>query len=177
MKAFFRRDRWSPYFVGTFIGLLLTFLLTVGYSIGVSTGVARVGALIENTVAKNHMQQTPYFLGLVSDKIILDWKILFILGIFLGALIASKLSGKKDLPSNVIWLGRFGTSKGRRNFAAFVGGFFLLFGARLANGCTSGHAISGGAQLAVTSWVFMLSLFAAGIPTSLYIYSKTKGTL
>ena len=176
MKKFLLRDRWSPYLVGSLIGFLLTFLVTAGYTIGVSTGVARVAALLENTLAHSHLQKTPYFLGLLADRVILDWKILFIIGIFFGALIASKLSSKNNLVTNTIWVNQFGTSKSKRKFAAFLGGFFLLFGARLANGCTSGHAISGGAQLSLTSWVFMLSLFAVAIPTSMYIYSKPRIT-
>jgi uncharacterized membrane protein YedE/YeeE len=36
------------------------------------------------------------------------------------------------------------------------------FGTRLARGCTSGLALSGGALLSVGAWVFMLAIFAAG---------------
>ncbi len=176
MKEFFKQDRWSPYLVGILIGLLLTLLLTAGYTIGVSTAVARAGALIENIFAAKHLEKTPYFRALLSDKVILDWKILFIIGIFLGSFIASKLAPKSKLSHNTVWVRQFGVSPRKRKFFAFIGGIFLLFGARVANGCTSGHAISGGAQLSLTSWVFMLSLFAVGIPTSMYIYSKSRRT-
>ena len=33
------------------------------------------------------------------------------------------------------------------------------FAARLGRGCTSGQALSGGAELALGSWVFMFAVF------------------
>lgn len=41
----------------------------------------------------------------------------------------------------------------------FIGGIFLLFGARMANGCTSGHMMSGIMQLSVSSIIFTIVLF------------------
>jgi uncharacterized protein len=35
------------------------------------------------------------------------------------------------------------------------------FGAKLARGCTSGQALSGGALFSVGSWIFILTCFAA----------------
>ena len=48
----------------------------------------------------------------------------------------------------------------------------MVFGARLAGGCTSGHGISGDLQLAVTSWVFITVAFAAAITTAFLIYGR-----
>jgi uncharacterized membrane protein YedE/YeeE len=50
---------------------------------------------------------------------------------------------------------------------SFLGGVLLLYGARMAGGCTSGHGISGGLQLAVSSYLFMAAMFAAGIATAI----------
>jgi hypothetical protein len=44
---------------------------------------------------------------------------------------------------------------------AFAGGLLSGFGARMARGCTSGLALSGGATLSAGAFVFMLSVFAA----------------
>ena len=44
-----------------------------------------------------------------------------------------------------------------------VGGFLVGFGTRYANGCTSGHAISGLSALRVTSFVAVLGFFAGGL--------------
>ncbi len=53
-------------------------------------------------------------------------------------------------------------STGMRWAFAFAGGVIMAYGARLARGCTSGQALSGGAVLSVGSWAFMFSIFAAG---------------
>ncbi|KAJ1558606.1 hypothetical protein HK405_013321 [Cladochytrium tenue] len=47
--------------------------------------------------------------------------------------------------------------------AAVVGGALLVLGARIAGGCTSGHGISGCAQLGVASMVTVASMFAGGV--------------
>jgi uncharacterized membrane protein YedE/YeeE len=42
---------------------------------------------------------------------------------------------------------------------AFVGGALSGIAAQIARGCTSGQAVTGGAELALGSWVFMFSVF------------------
>jgi uncharacterized membrane protein YedE/YeeE len=46
-----------------------------------------------------------------------------------------------------------------------LGGFLVGFGARYANGCTSGHAISGLSNLQASSLVAVLGFFAGGLFT------------
>ncbi|MOA68345.1 putative inner membrane protein [compost metagenome] len=53
---------------------------------------------------------------------------------------------------------------------AFVGGAIMAFGARLAGGCTSGHAISGALQLSVSSWVALVCFFVAAVATAHLLY-------
>lgn len=50
---------------------------------------------------------------------------------------------------------------------AFGAGFLMLFGARLADGCTSGHGLSGVAQLGVGSTIAVAAMFAGGITTAM----------
>ena len=45
---------------------------------------------------------------------------------------------------------------------AVVGGILMGFAARLARGCTSGQALTGGAILSLGSWIFMMCVFAGG---------------
>jgi hypothetical protein len=47
-------------------------------------------------------------------------------------------------------------------FVAVGGGVLMGMGAKLARGCTSGQALSGGALLSVGSWIFIVTCFAAG---------------
>jgi len=42
----------------------------------------------------------------------------------------------------------------------------IIFGARLAGGCTSGHIISGMTQLAVSGVLFAAAVFASGLLTA-----------
>ncbi len=49
---------------------------------------------------------------------------------------------------------------------AFAGGFALLFGARLASGCPSGHGLTGMARLSIGSFVTVAAMFAGGMLTA-----------
>ena len=71
-----------------------------------------------------------------------------------------------------VWRERFGPSVAKRFIAAFLGGVVIMYGARLAGGCTSGHGISGGLQLALSSWLFLGVLFATGIGVSAVLFRK-----
>jgi len=50
-----------------------------------------------------------------------------------------------------------------RLVVGFAGGILLGFGGRWADGCTSGHGISGTMQLAVSSWISAICFFIGGI--------------
>ena len=52
---------------------------------------------------------------------------------------------------------------------SFIGGFILLYGARMADGCTSGHMMSGMMQGSISGYVFAASVFATAIPTAILI--------
>ena len=62
------------------------------------------------------------------------------------------------------------TSPTRRYVAAFIGGIIAMYGARLANGCTSGNGISGGLQLALSGWVFLVVMFITGTITAFILF-------
>lgn len=169
-----QKETWSPYWVGLWIGLLLTALLAFGRSLGASTAIARVGAILTGWLSPNQVADHPYFQTLLANGVLFDWRILFLVGLLAGAFFSARAVKKSSSFTPKTWEQTFGKSKLLRALGAFVGGALLLFGARIANGCTSGHAISGGAQLAVTSWVFMISLFAIGIPVSKLLYQGKK---
>jgi hypothetical protein len=42
----------------------------------------------------------------------------------------------------------------------------------MADGCTSGHTISGAAQLALSGWVATMGFFLGGIALALLIYGR-----
>ncbi len=55
-----------------------------------------------------------------------------------------------------------------------IGGVLIMYGARMAGGCTSGHGISGSLQLALSSWVFFLTLFAFGLIKALVLFRGNR---
>ena len=97
------------------------------------------------------------------------------LGVFVGALLSSRLSGdrtRRAVPP--VWEGRFGPGAGKRLAVAFLGGAVMMLGARLAGGCTSGHAVSGNLQLAVSSLVFTLTFGVVGVLAARAIYGTEE---
>ena len=105
------------------------------------------------------------------------WEAGIFIGLIIGGLVASWLSGDSSgtkLPE--LWTQRFGTSRAKSSALAFIAGIILIYGARLAGGCTSGHGISGSLQLAVSSWAFFFSLFASGLATAFLLFRKTTLT-
>lgn len=177
MLAYLRKPRWSPYVVGTGIGLLswATFYF-MGKALGTSTSFVGAAGSALCTVAPDHVASSAYYLKEYGAKDggfkpIFDWQmsldVALVLGAFLAAWLGRTLS-KESVPS--VWAQRFGPSVAKRYLAAFIGGFILIFGARMAGGCTSGHGISGGLQLAVSSWTFFMSMFVSGIATAVLLF-------
>ena len=168
-----KSPRWNPYLVGALIGVLslLTFSLA-DKPIGMSTGIAQAsGACAMPVIGAEGVAANTYW----AKKAVPAWDYgsLFVLGSFFGALASALVSGSFKLESvPAIWRERFGASVGKRLLAAFLGGVVILFGARLADGCTSGHGISGSLQLAVSSWTFFLVMFASGIVTAFLLFPR-----
>jgi uncharacterized membrane protein YedE/YeeE len=52
----------------------------------------------------------------------------------------------------------------------FVGGLFIGFGTRLANGCTAGHGIFGVSNLERASIISTVTFLLAGIATTQFVY-------
>ena len=55
-----------------------------------------------------------------------------------------------------------------------VAGILVGVGTSFASGCTSGHGISGGLQLAVSSWLFLGVMFAVGIVVAKLTFRHAK---
>ena len=170
------KQSWSPYLVGAGIGVLSWFAFaTADRPIGISTAFEYTAALTEKAAAPQLAQSNPYFAEKAKDNKTpkIDWEWMLVVGVFLGAYLSSKLSGdrsQEQVPPMRRW--RFGDKPIVRYFGAFVGGFIMMLGARIAQGCMSGHAISGVLQFALSSWMFAPLIFAAGIATAFLIYGK-----
>jgi len=167
---------WSPYVVGVGVGVLSWFAFaTADHPLGVSTAFENTAALVERAAVPQAEQTNGYFAKKAEEgkppKI--GWEWMVVLGVFLGALLSSRLSGDRSTEAvPAMWKERFGGSVVLRLTAAFLAGLLMMFGARLASGCTSGHGISGSLQLAVSSWVFTAVFFAAATVTALALYGR-----
>jgi len=161
---------WSPYLVGALIGLLS--MATFYFSdkpLGASTAYALLAGMVGKLVAPRHTESLKYYR---DTKPKVDWEVMLLIGVVVGAFVAAWSGGELTgewLPP--MWAARFGqASVGWRLAAAFAGGLLMAFGARLADGCTSGHGISGTLQLAVGSWIAVISFFVGGIATAMLLF-------
>ncbi len=171
MKNALKMKSWSPYVVGAGIGILSWFtFLTAGNALGISTAFESTAAIAEQQILPQMAATNPFFEKKVPK---IDWGWMLVVGVFVGALISSKISGDRGSETvPPLWAERFGSSSMRRLATAFVGGLLMMLGARLAGGCTSGHGISGSLQLAVSSWLFVAIAFPAGILTTFFLFGR-----
>ena len=96
------------------------------------------------------------------------WQMAMVIGIALGAFISTTISGARRQIISPVWKRAVGIDTlASRAPMAFAGGFIMVVGARIADGCTTGHGISGMAQLAVGSTVAVAAMFAGAIATAL----------
>jgi len=158
----------NPYLMGIALGLvLLASFLIMGKGLGASGAANRMGVAAIDTVAPGHVTANAYLAAnKAGGKSPLDnWYVFELLGVFLGGAVSAYAAGR--LKRGIVRGPR--ASIRFRLVAAFAGGAIMGVGARLARGCTSGQALSGGALLSVGSWVFMLAVFAGGYAMAYFV--------
>ncbi len=160
-----RQIDWNPYIVGAGIGVLSWLVIViVDDPLGITTEFsALAGGVAIPFLGADSVAQNTYW---KATPPALNYGALFLLGVILGAL-ASALATRKFRIETIpaVWRERFGSSPMRRFSWAFLAGALEMYGARMAGGCTSGHSLSGGLQLALSSWLFTLVIFTAAIAT------------
>lgn len=146
----------DPYLIGVGIGLtLLTAYVVVGRGLGASGGFSSVAAVISSAVSEVTPATAPYLTHGWSSPLY-DWLVLELAGVTFGAAVSAWLAGRTRL---TIERGE-GVGAKQRIAVAFAGGVVMGLGAKLARGCTSGQALTGGALLSVGSWIFIATCFA-----------------
>jgi hypothetical protein len=165
---------WQPYAIGASIGVLSWIVFyVVNAPIGITTSLAQVSAVPASAVfGWDWISANSYWKSQLPK---LDYGTLFLVGTFLGGLLSALLAGTwRVITVPSVFAERFGNSLAKSWGFAFVGGTIAMYGARLANGCTSGNGISGGLQLAVSGWVFLAAMFATGILTAMIMYRSAR---
>jgi len=139
----------------------LVLLLVTSRRLGISGGFEDVCSLV---------LRQPYFTR-AAVRSSRSWRLPFLLGLVLGGALSAALGagwtptwsvGRLDA---ALGLGRVGTLAWM-----FVGGLFIGFGTRMANGCTSGHGIFGLSNFELPSLVATASFMGAGILTTQLVY-------
>lgn len=148
----------NPYLAGFFLGLtLLASYLVLGAGLGASGGLARIAASLEGGIAPQHTLASEYF-GAWGPAPLSYYLVLMLVGTFLGGLVSAIQASRVNV----------GIERGRstparlRALYAIGGGVLVGVASRLAQGCTSGQALSGGALLLSGSLLFMIFAFAGG---------------
>jgi hypothetical protein len=169
------RTDWTPYLAGAGIGVLSWIVFAVANNpLGITTAISQLsGAAAIPVIGAEGVSANSYWKKTAPA---LDYGTLFLLGTFLGALVSAIMARSFRLESvPAVWAERFGGSVAKRYAFAFIGGIIAMYGARLANGCTSGNGISGGLQLALSGWVFLAVMFATGLITTRIMYGRFGG--
>lgn len=158
----------NPYLGGILLGvvLFLAFLIT-GNGLGASGGLNRLLVVVEDAVAPGHVDQVPYLIDMAGGgKNPLDnWVVFMTIGTLAGGFVSGWRNKRFKLETNK----GPNISVSTRWIMAFIGGAAMGYGARLARGCTSGQALSGGAVLSVGSWAFMFAVFAGAYMLAYFV--------
>lgn len=104
-----------------------------------------------------------------------NYSFVFVLALMGGAALSALLRGgvpRDERAAPAVWRVNFGDAAWKRQTAAFAAGFIVLYGARLAGGCTSGHMMSGTMQTALSAYIFTAGVFLAALPAAILIYRK-----
>lgn len=173
------------------LGLSFFISILLVKPIGVSTQFSVLSGMIYNTVDKDLITQdstresgyksTNAYLdkndGALAEEIMnpINYEFIFVLAIPLGSYIGYKTSKKNKFEEDEIYENDSASESCSLNDKGFIGkylpfflgGFLLLFGARFAGGCTSGHMMSGMMQSSVSGYVFAGVVFAIAIPTAI----------
>lgn len=161
------RPYWNPYLVGFLLGLVLlaTYLVT-GRGLGATGAFSSVAAWIAGIAGAEHVAANPVHSRYLNDGApLLSWTLFLLLGAFVGAWISGIQGGRVKA---TIERGPRVTDS-QRMLLAVAGGFLAAFGAKIAKGCTSGQALTGGSILNVGSLVFMLAVFASAYALAYFL--------
>ncbi len=148
----------NPYVVGTLLGVVLfASIFVTGGGLGASASLSRVQTGFLDLVAPGHVDRVAYFAEIAggSRSPWLHYSVYMLVGTILGGFVSGLVNGRLKLETRK----GPGVTVRQRWVLAFAGGMIMGYGARLARGCTSGQALSGGAVLSVGSWAFAFAVF------------------
>jgi hypothetical protein len=148
----------NPYYAGVGIGLvLLASYALVGRGLGASGAFSSFVTSAVAEAAPQHAAANASYERYANTPLLGDWLVLELIGVTIGALLSAWHAGRLRV---TLERGDNATPRARI-VTALAGGLLMGVGAKLARGCTSGQALTGGAMLASGSWVFIGACFLA----------------
>lgn len=150
---------WAKF--GAIFGVVGALSILSWGPIGVSGTYPRFIGAILRRITPDMAHANPYLEKMGS---LIKPETFLVIGLLIGGFLASKFAGDKAAAAEYPHPGETSSSKRYRD--AFIGGVLIVFGARIAGGCTSGHIISGIMQLSVSGLIFAAGVFATGIITA-----------
>ena len=193
MKKFIFQSQWNWLASGVALGIVFLLAVALVKPIGVSTQFVILDGIIwnmfsndlvvEDSEAKSGYSSSNAYLNKSGGKYAknvakpVNYSFIFVVAMIAGGFIAGRMQSEKESRSTLIapavWQQRFGNSSAVRLLVVFIGGFLVLFGSRLAGGCTLGLFMSGSAQLAISGLYFGIVIFGMAMLTSRIVYGKT----
>lgn len=160
-----KKNFGNPYLAGVLLGLtLLASFLILGAGLGASGGLSRMAAFFEGIFFPAHTFSSEYF-GRWGTAPLNYYLTYMLIGVFLGGLFSAILNQRTEIR---VEKGTSASSLLRLSFA-LTGGILVGFASRLAGGCTSGQALTGGALLLTGSLLFLISVFIGGYATAYFV--------
>ncbi|MBY6005715.1 YeeE/YedE family protein [Salipiger bermudensis] len=179
---------WNWKIGGVLLGVVFFAAVLLVKPIGVSTQFVILDGIVADAVSSEFITQTDEgwtstnaYMAKSGGKYAksaanpLNYSFIFVLAMAAGALLSSLLKGgvsREERRAPAIWRANFGDTPGTRYLVAFLGGFVVLYGARLAGGCTSGHMMSGIMQTALSGYIFAAGAFLAAVPVAMTMYRE-----
>lgn len=173
------KNNWM--FKAVLLGLVFFIAVLLVKPVGVSTQFSMLSGLMHNSVtntvtvvdeSKQLYTSSNAYYAKSSGKLIkamqnpINYDFLFVLAIPLGAYAAARLL--KDKQQKAVAENK-PVSNAKLFLNGFIGGFIILYGSRMAGGCTSGHMMSGMMQGSISGYVFAAAVFLAAIPTAILL--------
>ena len=192
MKDFLYQQQWGWKAGGLALALVFLLGITLVKPVGVSAQFVILDGIIwdvfsADTVVEDANSKTGYassnaYLNKSGGKYAqniaepMNYSFIFVLAMVAGGFAASKMQASDHetemIDPPVVWQKKLGTSTAKRYLFAGLGGVLVLFGARLAGGCTSGHMMSGMMQTALSGYLFAFGAFAAAVVTAIFMYGR-----
>lgn len=151
----FSMNAWPPYLSGAIVGCLqVPIVLALNRPLGSSGSYCTITSRL--FPVKLLKVVSPYLYrsrsGLVNW-----WQVIYLSCAVGGAYYSALLSGSVATTPGTPWI------------TSFTGGLVMIYGSRMAGGCTCGHGLSGTGMLSLLSFVAVPFMFVGGVATAAVI--------